>query len=100
MQGLPAVTLPGLYICRRLSQQGYAKFQFWTYDPVTQLYLASSGDLWGHSYYNQWWWLGVGPFDGSNDVFPDLSDAALPDSDPDAEREEEDAETPPEDERR
>ncbi|MCA8922366.1 MAG: hypothetical protein KDD82_11190 [Planctomycetes bacterium] len=85
VQGLPAVTLPGLYIFRRHSQQGYAKFQFWTYDPQTMVYLSSSGDLWGHTYYNQWWWFGIGPFDGSNDVYPDLVDSTLPDSDPEDE---------------
>ncbi|MCW8140269.1 MAG: hypothetical protein KIT58_15320 [Planctomycetota bacterium] len=71
-QGLPPVMLPPLYAFRRLSHQGFAKFQLWLYDPKTKAYLGRSQDLWGTSYYNQWWFFGIGPFDGSNDVFPDM----------------------------
>lgn len=66
-----SLVTPPLYLFRRLSHQGFAKFQFWLYDPKTKKYLGRSGDLWGNAYYNQWWWFAIGPFDGSNDVFPD-----------------------------
>jgi hypothetical protein len=71
-QGSPTVLLPPLYAFRRLSHQGFAKFQLWLYDPKKKAYLGRSQDLWGTSYYNQWWVFGIGPFDGSNDVFPDV----------------------------
>lgn len=71
-QGFPPVLLPPLYAFRRLSHQGFAKFQLWLYDPKTKAYLGRSQDLWGTAYYNQWWVFGIGPFDGSNDVFPDV----------------------------
>jgi len=71
-QGSPSVLLPPLYAFRRLSHQGFAKFQLWLYDPKKKIYLGRSQDLWGTSYYNQWWVFGIGPFDGSNDVFPDV----------------------------
>ncbi len=70
--GAPAILLPPLYVFRRLSHQGYAKFQLWLFEPKTRVYLGRSQDLWGSSYYNQWWFLGIGPFDGSNDIFPDF----------------------------
>ena len=72
-QGSPTITTPPLYLFRRLSAQGYAKFQFWLYDAATTAFVGRSKDLWGHSFYNQWWWFGVGPFDGSNDIYPDFS---------------------------
>ena len=72
-QGSPTVLLPPLYLFRRLSAQGFAKFQFWIYDAATTKFIGRSPDLWGHSYYNQWWWFGVGPFDGSNDIYPEYS---------------------------
>lgn len=71
-QGFPPVLLPPLYAFRRLSKQGYAKFQLWLYDPATKGFIAQSPDLWGHSFYNQWWVFGIGPFDGSNDIYPDI----------------------------
>lgn len=71
-QGSPTVLLPPLYAFRRLSHQGFAKFQLWLYDPKKKTYLGRSQDLWGTAYYNQWWVFGIGPFDGSNDVFPDV----------------------------
>lgn len=69
--GDQAFFLPPLYAFRRLSAQGFAKFQLWTWDPATSQFVARSEDLWGHAFYNRWWVLGLGPFDGSNDVFPD-----------------------------
>lgn len=71
-QGFPPILTPTLALFRRLSQQGYAKLQLWLYDPKTTALLSQSPDLWGHAYYNQWWWFGVGPFDGTNDVYPDI----------------------------
>ena len=72
-QGFPPVLLPPLYAFRRLSSQGFAKFQFWLYDAATKQFVGRSKDLWGHCYYNQWWWFGIGPFDGSNDIYPEWS---------------------------
>ncbi|MCO5166953.1 MAG: hypothetical protein M9894_11370 [Planctomycetes bacterium] len=80
--GLPAlpITVPGLttalvspplYIFRRDTSQGWAKFQMWIYDRRTGRYVGRSPELWGASYYNQWYWFGIGPFDGSNDIYPD-----------------------------
>lgn len=63
--------LPPLYFVRRLSAQGFAKLQMWLFDPATKGFLGRTPDLWGHSYYNQWWFFGIGPFDGSNDVYPE-----------------------------
>lgn len=71
-QGFPPVLLPPLYLFRRDSAQGWAKFQLWVYDPRTRQHVLRSPDLWGSSYYNQWWVLGIGPFDGSNDIWPDI----------------------------
>jgi len=71
-QGFPPVMLPPLYLFRRYSQQGYAKFQLWLYDAATTAFLSHSGDLWGHAFYNTWWVFGIGPFDGSNDIFPEI----------------------------
>ncbi len=70
-QGFPPVMLPPLYLFRRLAERGYAKFQFWTYDPTTKEYTGRSGDLWGEAFYIKWWFFGIGPFDGSNDIYPD-----------------------------
>ena len=72
IQGIPPIMLPGIYLFRRLSQQGFAKLQLWVYDAASKGFVAQSEDLWGHSFYNRWWWFGVGPFDGSNDIEPDL----------------------------
>ena len=77
-QGLPAAMLPPLYLFRRLSAQGYAKFQLWIYEPATKAYVSRSKDLWGKTYYNQWWVLGIGPFDGSNDIYPEFLDDYTP----------------------
>ena len=59
---------------RRASQQGFAKLQLWVYEPQTKAFVSKSPDLWGHAYYNQWYFFGLGPFDFSNDIFPDLID--------------------------
>lgn len=62
---------PGLYLFNRDKQEGWAKFQFWIYEPVTDTYIDQSGDLWGKAYYTQWIFFGIGPFDFSEDVYPD-----------------------------
>ncbi|MBX3466956.1 MAG: hypothetical protein KF878_08660 [Planctomycetes bacterium] len=72
-----ALVSPPLYIFRRDTSQGWAKFQLWTYDRRTRRYISRSPELWGASYYNQWYWFGVGPFDGSNDIYPDWDYEAL-----------------------
>jgi hypothetical protein len=72
---MPVTSLtPPLYIFFRGKQEGWAKFQFWIYDPNQQAYIAKSKDLWGHTYYSKWWFLCVGPFDFSNDIYPDEAD--------------------------
>ncbi len=70
-QGFPPVLLPPLYAFRRFSQQGWAKLEFWTYGAKSLQHVQRSGPLWGSSYYNQWWFFGIGPFDGSNDIYPE-----------------------------
>lgn len=62
---------PPLYLFFRGKQEGWAKFQFWILDPKQDAYVARSKDLWGHSYYSKWYILGCGPFDFSNDIYPD-----------------------------
>jgi hypothetical protein len=69
---LTSVT-PPFYLFYRAKQEGWAKFQFWIYDPRQDAYVAKSKDLWGHAYYSKWWILFVGPFDWSNDIYPDES---------------------------
>ena len=64
---------PGLYLFNRDKQEGWAKFQFWIYEPVTDTYIDQSGDLWGKAYYTQWIFFGIGPFDFSEDVYHDES---------------------------
>jgi hypothetical protein len=64
---------PPLYFFFRGKQEGWAKFQIWIYDPRQNAYVAKSKDLWGHTYYSKWWILFIGPFDWSNDVYPDES---------------------------
>lgn len=66
-----ALVSPPLYVFRRDTSQGWAKFTIWAYDPRTRRYLGRSHELWGRSFYNQWYWFGVGPFDGSNDIYPE-----------------------------
>lgn len=64
---------PALYLFFRQKQEGWAKFQFWIYDPRQDAYVARSKDLWGQTYYSKWWFFGIGPFDFSNDIYPDES---------------------------
>lgn len=66
---------PALYLFFKQKQEGWAKFQFWIYDPRQDAYVARSKDLWGKTYYSKWWILAIGPFDQSNDIYPD--DSAL-----------------------
>ena len=63
---------PGIYFFYRSKQEGWAKFQAWVYDPKELAYRSKSKDLWGHTYASKWWFLFVGPFDWSNDVYPDV----------------------------
>lgn len=60
-----------LYVINRRKQEGWAKFQLWIYNAETDEYIAQSKDLWGKAYYSQWWFFLLGPFDFSNDVYPD-----------------------------
>jgi hypothetical protein len=70
--GIPAAMVsPPLYVFSRKTSQGWAKFDFWTYDPKTMLYLNHTPSRWGSAFYNQWFVFGLGPFDGSNDIYPD-----------------------------
>lgn len=62
---------PPLYLFYRGKQEGWAKFQFWILDPKQDAYVARSKDLWGHSYYSKWYFFGCGPFDFSNDIYPE-----------------------------
>lgn len=68
---IPPVVTPELAIFRRDSEQGWCKLQLWIYDREANTHVSSSEDLWGSSYYNKWTVLGIGPFDGSNDIYPD-----------------------------
>jgi len=85
--GIPALPLPipnsnltskspSLYIIARDKQLGWAKFQLWIFDTASHTYLAKSQDLWGNAYYSQWTFLGIGPFDFSNDIYPDAERVA------------------------
>jgi len=62
---------PPLYLFFRGKQEGWAKFQFWILDPKQDAYVARSKDLWGHTYYSKWYFLGCGPFDFSQDIYPE-----------------------------
>lgn len=70
---LTAGPMPGLWFFWRGKQEGWAKFQLWILDPKQSSYVSKSNDLWGHSYYSKWTILGIGPFDWSNDIYPDSS---------------------------
>ena len=63
---------PGLYFIFRYKQEGWAKFQLWLFEPTTRTYLAQSPDLWGTAYYSKWTFLGIGPFDFSEDIYPEF----------------------------
>jgi hypothetical protein len=60
-----------LYVINRRLQEGWAKFQLWIYDAESNEYVAQSKDLWGKAYYAQWWFFLLGPFDFSNDLYPE-----------------------------
>ena len=68
---LPPVITPPVSIFKRDSSQGWCKMQLWVYKTADNTFVSKSGDLWGSSYYNQWIVLFIGPFDGSNDIYPD-----------------------------
>lgn len=68
---IPPVVTPELALFRRDSEQGWCKMQLWIYDRTTNQHVSTSNDLWGSCYYNKWTILGIGPFDGSNDIYPD-----------------------------
>jgi hypothetical protein len=59
-----------LYVINRRKQEAWAKLQLWIYDPETEDYITQSKDLWGKAYYSQWWFFLLGPFDFSNDIYP------------------------------
>ncbi|MCA8962130.1 MAG: hypothetical protein KDC38_16505 [Planctomycetes bacterium] len=62
--------IPALYLFYRDKQEGWAKFRVWVRNASGD-YVAKSGDLWGHSYYSQWTFFAIGPFDWSNDIYPE-----------------------------
>ena len=68
---LPPVITPPFSIFKRDTSQGWCKMQLWTYKTADNTFVSKSGDLWGNSYYNQWIFLFIGPFDGSNDIYPE-----------------------------
>ncbi len=63
--------IPALYLFYRDKQEGWAKFRVWVKQTSDGNYVAKSGDLWGHSYYSKWTIFAVGPFDWSNDIYPE-----------------------------
>lgn len=62
---------PGLYLFARDKQEGWARLQIWIYNPANRRYVAQSGDLWGTAYYSSWVFFGLGPFDFSEDIYPE-----------------------------
>lgn len=70
---ITAGPMPGIWFFWRGKQEGWAKFQLWVMDPKQSSFVYKSKDLWGHSYYSKWTILGLGPFDWSNDIYPDSS---------------------------
>jgi len=66
------------YPLRRAKQEGWAHFQLFIYDPPQRRLLAESSRLWGHAYYSKWWFLFIGPFDFSNDIYPDSEQVPEP----------------------
>jgi len=73
VEGRP-VTSPPLYLINRGSQQGYCKVQLFSYELETHAVLQREHELWGRSYYNDWWVLGFGPFLGDQDIFLEEDD--------------------------
>ena len=80
--GIPKAPLPipfttanlvpeGYRVIWRDRQEGWAKFQIWIREAGSQHYVMQSADLWGRAYYDAWWFFFVGPFDGTNDIYPE-----------------------------
>ncbi|BBM82831.1 DUF6655 family protein [Candidatus Uabimicrobium amorphum] len=68
---LPPVITPPISVFKRDTSQGWCKMQLWIYKTADNTFVSKSDDLWGSSYYNQWIFLFIGPFDGSNDIYPE-----------------------------
>lgn len=68
------ITTPPLYLVNRGSQQGYCKLQLFSYELASQRVLQREHELWGRSYYNEWWVLGFGPFLGDQDIYLEEDD--------------------------
>jgi uncharacterized protein DUF6655 len=68
------ITSPPLYLLNRGSQQGFCKVQLFSYEVGSQRVLQREHELWGRSYYNEWWVLGFGPFLGDQDIFLEEDD--------------------------
>lgn len=68
------ITTPPLYLINRGSQQGYCKLQLFSYELATKTVLQREHELWGRSYYNDWWVLGFGPFLGDQDIYLEEDD--------------------------
>lgn len=62
---------PGIYVFRRTQAKAYAKFSVFTYSARTRSTLGLRQELWGTAHFDQWFWFGVGPFDGRNDIYPE-----------------------------
>lgn len=62
---------PGLFIFRHTTAKAYAKFSVFSYSATTRTTLGLRQELWGSAHFEQWFWFGVGPFDGSNDIYPE-----------------------------
>jgi len=73
VEGRP-LTTPPLYLINRGSQQGYCKVQLFSYELESQAVLQREHELWGRSYYNEWWVLGFGPFLGDQDIYLEEDD--------------------------
>ncbi len=68
----PPILTPDFPLLKRISAQGWCKLQIWLYDTKTKQHILTSPDLWGKCYYNQWTVIGIGPFDTSNDIYPEI----------------------------
>lgn len=62
---------PGIYVFRRTQLKAYAKFSVFSYSAKTRTRLGLRQELWGVAHFEQWYWFGIGPFDGSNDIYPE-----------------------------
>ena len=65
------VDLPGFFLVKRGSQQGFCKLQLYAYEVASGEPIQVTHDLWGHAYYNEWWVLGFGPIVGNQDIYPE-----------------------------